>query len=244
MNNFFIFSLISVFLVSLLSILGIIFFVFLSKKDLQKVTFLAVSFSAGGLLGGAFFHLIPEALESQNSRSVFALVFVGFSIFYIMERFLLWHHCHKENCQTHKILGYQNLFGDGIHNFIDGLIIVSSFSVDTTLGMAVTISVILHEIPQEIGDFGVLLYSGFSKKKAIFFNFLSALLAFLGVIVGYFLIGKIENLVEIMLPLAGGGFIYIASADLIPELHREKNIWKSLGAFLLFVSAIGLMFFI
>lgn len=233
----------SVLIISFISLAGIVFFVF-KNKNIERFLFYIISFSAGTLLGGAFFHLIPEALEKNFSKSVFVLVIAGFSLFYLLERFLRWHHCHKEGCQTHKILGYQNLAGDSVHNFIDGLIIVSAFSVSIELGMVVSLSVILHEIPQEIGDFGVLLYSGFSKKKALLFNFLSALLAVLGVLLGYFLISKTENIINYLLPLAAGGFIYIASADLIPELHREENLKKSFSAFALFIIAVGLMFFL
>ena len=229
-----------VLIISLISLIGVIIFVF-KNKNIEKFLFYIISFSAGTLLGGAFFHLIPEALEDNETKGVFILIVIGFSFFYLMERFMRWHHCHKEDCQTHKILGYQNLCGDGIHNFIDGLIIISAFSVSVELGIAISLSVILHEIPQEIGDFGVLLYSGFTMKKALFFNFLSALSALLGVLIGYFLITRTEGLINILLPFAAGGFIYIASADLIPELHREKNIKKSFTAFVLFLTAIAVM---
>lgn len=234
------YSLLAALSVSAISLVGILI-IGISKKKLEAVLFYLVSFSAGSLLGGAFFHLLPEALEGTEALDVFKVVLVGFLLFFILERILRWHHCHKMDCDTHKILGYQNLAGDGVHNFIDGLIIISAFFVDISLGFAVTLSVILHEIPQEIGDFGVLLYSGFSKTKAIIFNLLSALFSIAGVLVGFVLITRIESVVSLLLPFAAGGFMYIAASDLIPELHREKNVKKSLIASILFALAILFM---
>ena len=225
--------------VSAVSLIGIL--IAGKHKRLNDILFLLVSFSAGSLLGGAFFHLLPESLESAGSLDVFKLVLMGFVVFYLLERVLRWHHCHKMDCDEHKVLGYQNLVGDGVHNFIDGLIIVSAFSVSLPLGIAVTVSVVLHEIPQEIGEFGVLLYSGFSKTKAVMFNLLSAFLAVAGVLVGYLLITSVNSIVSLLLPFAAGGFMYIAATDLVPELHREKNIAKSLMAFMVFMIAIVFM---
>lgn len=243
MNEVLLYSLVAAFCVSLVSLIGI-FFLGLSHKKLESILLWMISFSAGSLIGGAFFHLLPESLEVMDSLTVFKVVLVGFVAFYLTERILLWHHCHDANCETHKILGYQNIIGDGVHNFIDGLIIVSSFSVSPALGIAVTLSVLLHETPQEIGDFGVLIYSGFSKTKALMFNLLSALLAIVGVLVGYFLIGRTEIIIQYLLPFAAGGFIYIGASDLIPELHREKNRKKSLISFVFFIIAILFMLFL
>ncbi len=234
------YSLLAALSVSTISLVGILI-IGTSKKKLEVVLFYLISFSAGSLLGGAFFHLLPEALEGAEALNVFKVVLVGFILFFVLERILRWHHCHKMDCDTHKILGYQNLAGDSIHNFVDGLIIISAFSVDMSLGFAVTLSVILHEIPQEIGDFGVLLYSGFSKGKAIIFNLLSALLSIAGVLVGFVLITRVESVVNLLLPFAAGGFMYIAASDLIPELHQEKNVKKALLASIFFVLAILFM---
>jgi len=235
-----IYSLIAALGVSAISLVGVLI-IGASKRKLETMLFYLVSFSAGSLLGGAFFHLLPEAIEEGEPLSVFKVAVVGFILFFVLERVLRWHHCHKMHCDTHKIIGYQNLVGDGVHNFVDGLIIISAFWVDVSLGMAVTLSVMLHEIPQEIGDFGVLLYSGFSKTKAIMFNLLSALLSVVGVLVGFVLIAKIESVVGFLLPFAAGGFMYISASDLIPELHREKNVIKSLVASILFALAILFM---
>ena len=237
----FIYSLISALGVSALSLSGILI-LGMNKKRLDYILFLLVSFSAGALLGSAFFHLLPEAIEENDALFVFGMLMVGFVVFYLLERLLRWRHCHEFDCDNHKVLGYQNLVGDGVHNFLDGLIIVSAFSVDVSLGIAVTLSVVLHEVPQEIGDFGVLLYSGFSKSKAIVFNLLSALFAVGGVVMGYFAISQIEPVIQYLLPLAAGGFIYIAASDLIPELHKEKSASKSLNSFAIFLVALVFMF--
>lgn len=237
------YSLVAALCVSLVSLAGVLF-IGMNHKKMKHVLLWMVSFAAGSLIGGAFFHLLPEALEQTESLTVFKWVIIGFVAFYLMERILRWHHCHKPKCETHKVLGYQNLFGDGVHNFIDGLIIVSSFYVDTSLGIAVTFSILFHEVPQEIGDFGVLLYSGFSKTKALLFNFASAVLAIAGVVVGYFLMAKTEQIFLFLLPFAAGGFIYIGASDLIPELHREKNNKRSLISFAFFVFAVFFMLYL
>ena len=162
-----------------------------------------------------------------------------------MERILRWHHCHEPGCEIHKRhLGYLNLIGDGIHNLLDGLIIFSAFYTSPALGLPVLISLALHEIPQEIGDYGVLLYAGFKKSQALFYNFISALSAVVGVIIGYLLINQMSNLNNFILPFAAGGFIYIAASDLIPELHKETNLKKSLIFFIFFIIALVLMLLI
>lgn len=237
----FVSAIVATFLISLISLTGAIIFG-IGKKRIEKFLFFIISFSAGSLMGGAFFHLLPESLEkNENVQDVFRVVIIGFVVFYIMERILRWHHCHDEKCETHKVIGYQNLLGDGVHNFLDGLIIISAFYIDKNLGIAVSISVALHEIPQEISDFGVLLYSGFSRSKAIYYNLISSTLAILGAIAGFMLIEKTDAIAQFLLPFAAGGFIYISASDMIPELHKEKNLKKSFIAFLFFISAIIMM---
>jgi zinc and cadmium transporter len=231
-------------LISLISLSGAIFLI-IGREKIKKILFFVISFSAGSLMGGAFFHLIPESLEKAGDPlEVSKLIIAGFILFYIIERVLRWHHCHDEHCETHKIIGYQNLLGDGVHNFLDGLIIASSFFVDRNLGVVVTISVALHEIPQEISDFGVLLYSGFSQSRAIFYNLLSALFAVLGAILGFLAIERVETIAQFLLPFAAGGFIYISASDMIPELHKEKSFRKSFIAFIFFMAAILMMLFL
>jgi len=237
------YSILGAFLVSLLAFLGLITLA-LKEKTLNKILIYLVSFSAGGLMGGAFFHLLPESLDLSNEAIlIFVYVMIGFIFFFLTEKILRWHHCHDGHCdEPQKHLGYLNLIGDSVHNFLDGIIIVSSFLVNTGLGIVVTFSIVFHEIPQELGDFGVLLYSGMKKSKAILFNFLTALFAILGVVIGYFLISWIGNLTAVLVPAAAGGFIYIAASDLVPELHKETKAKSSLISFFIFLLALVFMY--
>lgn len=238
------YSLASVFLVSVVSLIGI-FFLSLSRERLQKVLLYLVSFAVGGLFGDAFVHLLPEAFE-QLSQDLFLPVYIlsGVFLFFIAEKVVRWHHCHNVDHQdeTCRPAGIMNLIGDGLHNFIDGILIAASFMVDLRLGIATSLAVILHEIPQEIGDFGVLVHSGFSVKKALFFNFLSATAAFLGAVLALFLGKYIQNFSLMMIPIAAGGFIYIAGTDLIPELHAEVNLSNSLKQLLAITLGVAVMF--
>ena len=169
--------------------------------------------------------------------------FIFFAIFFILERVLHWHHCHKSggDCVVHPFT-YLNLIGDGLHNFIDGVLIVAAFSLSIELGIATTIGVILHEIPQEISDFGVLIYGGFTKLKALFFNFLSGIFAIAGALCGFAVINAVQGIMPLLVGLTAGGFIYISASDLIPELHKESKFSKSLIAFVCFFAGVGLMF--
>ncbi len=239
------FSVIATFAVSAISLVGVIALV-LKDQVLNKIVYYLVAISAGSLMGGAFLHLIPEALEGvgdgQNSEKIFIAILVGFVLFFILERVLHWHHCHKHggNCSVHPFT-YLNLIGDGFHNFIDGVVIAAAFSLSVELGIATTIGVIAHEIPQEISDFGVLIYGGFSKAKALFFNFLSGTLAIAGALCGIVLARATEGMIPLLVALTAGGFIYIAASDLIPELHKESKLAKSAIALLCFFMGVGLM---
>lgn len=188
-----------------------------------------MSIAVGALLGDAFIHLIPEALEdSTNATLTSILVIVGIIFFFILEKFLHWHHHgeDKEEIGIHPV-GKLMLLSDGVHNFLDGIIIGASFMISVPVGIATTLAVILHEIPQEIGDFAVLLHSGYTKRRALWLNFLSALTAILGAIV-FFVLGEVAEASSMyFIPIAAGGFIYIAVADLIPELHKTKEIKHS-----------------
>ncbi|MBN1386124.1 ZIP family metal transporter [Candidatus Woesearchaeota archaeon] len=230
-----IYTISSVIIVSLLSLVGILF-LFFKKKTLQHLLLFLVSLAAGSLFGGVFLHLLPEVVEEAGfSITVSISVLGGILLFFMIEKFIHWRHCHVPTSKEHPHhLAPMNLIGDGIHNFVDGLIIAVSYLVSVPVGIATTIAVILHEVPQEIGDFGVLLYSGMSKKKALIYNFLSALTAVVGAIVG--LIMGNEDLAIIILPFAAGGFLYIAGSDLIPELHKEcgiKDAMLHMGALIL-----------
>jgi len=207
----------------LLAFVGALF-LFISKKSLDKILILLVSFTTGTLLGGAFFHFIPEAIEELSWITTAWITIVGFIIFLLLEKFLHWHHCHNGKCDKHPYT-YLLLYGDGIHNFIDGLIIASSFIISIPFGIVTSLLILAHELPQEISDFGVLIYGGFTKRKALFYNFLSQLTAVLGGILGYFFLPLKEQAV-FLLPIAAGGFLYIAISDLIPEIFKEKDLRK------------------
>jgi zinc and cadmium transporter len=226
-------------LVSLISLIGVAT-LSLKKKLLNKILLVLVGFSAGGLMGGAFLHLLPESFDALDATTASLVLLFGFSLFFVLERILRWRHCHEGKCDIHAFT-YLNLVGDGIHNFIDGLIIAASYIVAIPLGIATTIAVIFHEIPQEIGDFGVLVYGGFTVRRALCYNFLSAVTAIVGAVVGYALSGYFAGALPLLLPFAAGGFIYIASSDLIPELHKELNIVKAMVSFVFFLIGIGLM---
>jgi zinc and cadmium transporter len=198
-------------------------------------------------MGGAFFHLIPEALEGvglENSLNVFLYVILGFCTFFILENFIKWHHHHAREHPKIMPFSYLILVSDAVHNFIDGLIIAASFAASFSIGIITTLVVAFHEIPQEIGDFGVLIYGGIKKTKALFLNFLSAISVVFGGIVGYFISEKIESSIVFLLAFAAGGFIYIASSDLIPEIRHEKSPRKSIVYFFVFLLGISLMLLI
>ena len=231
--------LVSTFLVSLISLIGVVTLA-INERFLKAILFLLIAFSAGALIGGAFLHLIPEAIEKSNPQEVLILALAGFVLFFFLEKYLYWRHCHDGICHVHTF-SYLNLIGDGLHNFIDGLVIAGSFVISVQLGMFTTLLVIIHEIPQELSDFGVLIYGGFSRKKALFYNFLSALTAFGGAIAGYFLSTKIYGFSYILLSFTAGGFIYISSSDLIPEIHKETEHKKSFLSLVFFLLGIVLM---
>ena len=243
MDNTLINILIATGVVSLLSLVGVMTF-FIKEKLLRKLSFYLIAFSAGALIGGAFFHLIPEVTEVSNTLNIYIYLVLGIVLFFILERFLKWHHCHEDGeCEVHTFT-YMSLIGDGVHNFIDGLVIASAFSVSVDLGIVTTVAVAAHELPQEMGDFGVLIHGGFSKTKALLWNFFSSLTALAGGIIGYLLIDSAENLSLFLLPFAAGGFIYIAMSDLIPEIHKEESLKKSTISFLVFLAGLAFMLFI
>ena len=242
MLNVWIYSLASVLIVSLISFVGLLTLAIKADK-LKKILLYMVSFSAGALFGDAFIHLLPEAVEEMGfglNISIYVLSGIGF--FFIIEKFIHCRHCHIPTSKQHiHPFAMMNLFGDGVHNFIDGLIIAASYLVSIPVGIATTLAVILHEIPSEIGDFGVLLHGGFSKGKALFYNFVTALAAVLGAIVSLSISSYVENITVFLIPFAVGGFIYIAGSDLIPELHKEVEVKKSLLQFVAIVLGVLVM---
>ena len=236
--------LVSVLLVSLVSFVGVIT-LYLRPKLLDKILFALVSFAAGALIGAAFLDLLPESLE-KNGEAIFFYALLGIIVFYIIETFLYWYHCHYGHHHHHKHHRVQpftwlNLFGDGVHNFVDGMIVAAAYLANIPLGIATTFAVVLHEIPQELGDFGILIFGGLSRGKALFFNFISALTAVLGALFVYFFSAYIGNLSGFLVPFAAGGFIYIASADLLPELHKERNINRAFVQLFFFLLGVAIL---
>lgn len=229
---------VSTFFISLGALVGA-FTLSIKADKLQRFLMFLVSLSAGALMGGAFIHLLPEAVAIWQNQTPFLIVLFAFAVFFLIEKILHWRHCHQSKCTKH-LAGHMNLVGDSVHNFIDGLIIAAAFASSPALGFSTTLAVALHEIPQEIGDFGVLLYSGWSKSKALLANFLVALTVVLGGLVGYFFSG-LDQFMAYLIPFAAGGFIYIAASDLMPELRKETSLKKSLSFFSLFSLGILIM---
>lgn len=226
-------------LVSLLSLIGIITLVFTTTR-LNLILYILVALSAGGMMGGAFFHLLPEALSMLAPIPVFIDLLIGFCIFFLLERLILWRHCHNGVCEVHPFT-YLNLIGDCVHNFIDGFVIAASYLVSINVGIITTFAIILHEIPHEFGNFGVLVFGGFKPRRALFLNFMTALMAIAGSIFGYFMSQAAHGIILFVLPFTAGNFIYVASTDLVPELHKEPKLAKALLAFAVFVAGLCLM---
>ncbi len=210
----------------------------LNDAILRKILLALVALSAGTLIGGAFIHLLPETAEISVDFIPFALV--GFVLFFLIEKVLMWHHCHEGVCDEHTF-SYMNLLGDAVHSVIDGLIIAASFFISIPLGIVTTIAIASHEIPQEIADFGVLVYAGFTKKKALVLNFAVALATVVGGVMGYFISSAAGDVANALLPFAAGGFVYIAATDLLPEIKKETALKKSAITLAVFVAGILLM---
>jgi zinc and cadmium transporter len=237
--------LLSTFLISLLSFAGAVI-LFLREEILDKILLLLVSFAAGALMGSAFFHLLPEAIETigleEGILKVSWFFLFGFCAFFVLENSIHWHHHHARNHPEIKPFSYLILISDGFHNFIDGLIVAAAFVVSFPLGLVTVLAVASHEIPQEIGDFGILTYSGFKKVKALWLNFFSASTIILGGIVGFFLSERMGGSLNFLLPFAAGSFVYIACSDLIPEIKHHDDKLKPFVHFFIFLFGLGAMF--
>jgi zinc and cadmium transporter len=238
-------TILSVIIVSLVSFIGILSFA-LNNEKLRRITLLLIGLSTGTLLGDAFLHLLPEAIaDNGGDMQTWYWLLGGIIIFFILEKIIHWRHCHIQPSENHlHPLGAMNLIGDGLHNFIDGIIIASSFMASLPLGLATSIAVIAHEIPQEISDFGVLIHAGYSRAKALALNFITALAAIAGAVVALIIGLKIENFIDCAIPFTAGGFIYIATADLIPELKKEPHLASSLRQLISILIGILIMFWL
>lgn len=239
-----IYTLASVTVVSLVSLVGIVMLA-IQKEKLKDIVLYLVSFAVGALFGDALIHLIQEAFEQLGSHVTTSLLIItGVLLFFILEKFLHWQHCHIPTSKDHiHPVATINLVGDAVHNLLDGLIIGASFLVSIPIGLTTTLAIILHEIPQEIGDFGIFIYKGISVKKALLYNFLSALFSFVGAILSLTIGPYIEGYTAILIPITAGGFLYIAGSDLIPELHHSTTtkISHSFLQFLFIILGVGVM---
>ena len=194
-----------------------------------------ISFAAGVMLSAALLDVLPEAIELSDPQKVLQAVLIGIVLGFFMERFVLWYHHHHEDTHHIKPSAFLVLFGDGIHNFIDGVAIVATYIANPAVGIATTIAIAAHEIPQELADFSILIHAGLSKKQALLYNFISALMAILGVFIGYYFLQRFTGITGLLLGFTAGIFLYIPLADLIPELHsdhRQQKNWKYALVFL------------
>lgn len=222
MPNIWLYTLLSIFVVSLISLIGI-FTLAINQDRLTRILLSLVSFSAGALLGDVFIHILPEIAKEGWPGKTSLYLLAGIIIFFALERFVFWHYPHSEHKESIHAYTYLSLVSDGLHNLIDGMIIASAFLANTTLGLAITLAVIFHEIPQEIGNFAVLVHGGFSRAKALLYNFLSALTAFGGALSVLLIFKSSGNAPAPLLPISAASFIYIAMSDLIPQLQKEPN---------------------
>jgi len=211
----------------------------LKKHSLRRFTLYTVNYATGTLLGAAFLGLIPEALEQLSTERTLVTVLGGIFLFYILEKLVIWRHCHKEHCEIHSQSGALIVIGDGFHNFVDGVAIAAAFLGSVQLGVAASIAVIVHEVPQEVGDFAILIESGYSRAKALFYNALSSLTALVGAVGAYFLLNVLEGLTPYMMAVSAASFIYIALADLIPSQRRTMMLTNVLSEFGLLVMGVA-----
>jgi len=249
-----------------LSVLAAAVFLLLPDQQRNKMLPHGISFAIGALLTVAFWGLIPEAfekVESHQFQALSATILAGILGFFVLEKLLVWRHCHFGSCEAHgdedhdhsehdhhghshvhgikKSAGSLIIIGDGIHNFVDGILIAAAFLTDPQLGIVSSLAVAAHEIPQEVGDFAILLHSGYSKRKALIYNVLASLTTVLGGVLAYFSLEDLQQSLPFFLALAASSFIYIAVADLIPSLHKKTDTKSSLQQIALIAAGVLLI---
>jgi len=211
----------------------------LRETTLKKLILPLVALAAGTLLGGALFHMIPAAVDQLGNRlAIYLWILIGFTVFFGLEQFLHWHHCHRAPSE-HRPVTYMILIADGIHNFIGGLAVAGAFLIDVRVGISAWLAAAAHEIPQELGDFGILIHGGWKKSRALLYNFLSALTFLIGGVIAYSFSLVFD--VAFLLPFAAGNFIYIAASDLIPEVKHEENLKLAAMHFVSFLAGLALL---
>lgn len=239
-----IFAIGSVLLASAVSLVGITL-IGLRDEAFSKALSILISFAVGGLLGDVFVHILPE-MGSDGAEffpTASLIILGGIILSFLLEKVIHWRHCHTLDCPEHpRALGIVSLIGDAMHNFTDGLLIAGSYLVSVSTGVATTLAVLLHEIPQEIGDYAILRHSGYTRGSAIFLNFITALAAVAGAIIVLLLQKTLPELERYMLPMVAGNFLYIAIADLLPELHKQTRAAQSALQLLGVLAGVALMF--
>ena len=221
------------------AVAGAALFLFFPEGIRKVLVPCLVSYATGTLLGAAFLGMIPASLKLAPAAAVTATVLAGMVLFFVLEKLVLWRHCHDSECEVHGRAGPLILIGDAFHNFVDGVVIAAAFLTSIPLGIATSLAVIAHEIPQEVGDFAILLDSGYGRTKAFVLNELSAVTTLPGAVLAYFWLGETRAAVPYILALSAASFIYIATADLIPGLHRQVTPAASLRQLMLLLAGIG-----
>jgi zinc and cadmium transporter len=235
------------FVVSLFSLSGI-FMLSLNEERLHSILFFLLAFSAGSIFGAAVFDLLPEAVELVDGRVVFLYIAFGYLAFYFLERFIYWYHGHGHHedmefeAEETRGFAYLNLLGDGVHNFIDGMVIAASYTVSFQVGLVATIAVIFHELPQELGDYGILVYAGFDRVRALTLNFVVALSVVGGGVFATFFLETVEALSGVLIAFSAGAFLYLAASELVPELQHERDFRRSLIQFVVFILGMALIY--
>jgi zinc and cadmium transporter len=211
------------------------------QERLEKLLFYLISFSAGALLGDVFIHILPEIMEGESAALNSAYVLGGILLFFILERGLLWHHSHSSHKEEVHAMVHLSIIGDALHNFLDGVAIAASFLVSIPVGVATATAVIFHEIPQEIGQFAILVHGGWSRGKALLYNFISALTAVVGAALVLLFAGSFTEVPGALLGVSAASFLYVAMSDIIPELHKEETVRGFSLQFLAMLAGIAVM---
>jgi zinc and cadmium transporter len=235
----------SIFVASFIASLGVVtasaVLLLAGQQSFQNLIPRLVSFAVGTLLGGAFLGLLPCALAGAAAAPILLTTLIGILVFFTLEKLLIWRHCHRAGCETHDASGMLIVVGDAFHNFVDGIVISAAFLQSAALGISATLAVIAHEIPQEVGDFAILLNSGYSRARAIVYNMLSASTTLAGAGLAYVAVGEVQQVVPFVLALSAASFVYIGVADLIPTLHRDTHPASGVEQLVLVVAGVALI---